>query len=136
MTLDDEFKSALSREAECGFSGLNDRDQLLHAIWHLEGDVNNGGFDQYYFNSGGDQAKIAPSMLRAIGAECMATIVETANAVFGPDGPSPDRNTRQETLAVLTESDSPWERLDQEFWAYPDDISKLLEEFLSARPVA
>jgi hypothetical protein len=136
MSLDDEFKRALDREAEVGFAGLSHRDQLLYTIWWLEADVNNGGFDQYYFNAGGDHACLAPGMLRAIGADHMAAIVESANAIFGTNGPPSNRDERQDTLSALTESEAPWGTLDQQYWAYPDNISKLLERYLGARSVA
>lgn len=90
-------------------------------------DVNNGGFEQYYFNSYGDQAKRVPSALRLIGAGQMAELVERANAVFGPEGPPEDRTTRQTQLEEIEEvAQSAWEPLEQEFWLYPDDIPGLL----------
>jgi hypothetical protein len=67
----------------------------------------------------------------------MADIVTQANTVVGPDGPSPDRNTRQAQLFLVAPPDSedpgPWEQLDSDFVAYPDDIAGLLTAFLRAR---
>lgn len=67
-------------------------DKVLVAIWVLEADVNNGGLDQYHFNSAGDFAFYAEQALQSIGAHAMARIVARANSLFGPDGPPRDRN--------------------------------------------
>lgn len=69
------------------FDELTVPERVFVAVWALEADVNNGGFDQYYLNSAGDHAWFAPAALRTIGAERTAAIVEQANAEFGPDGP-------------------------------------------------
>lgn len=135
VNLDKAFSDAIAREAKSGFAALSRRDQILFLIWWLQADVNNGGFDQYYFNSGSNRAKQAPEALRAIGANGMARIVEAANAVFGADGPPADRNERQVALAALSDNE-PWAKLDEQFWKYPDDIFELLKRYIGAWPVA
>ena len=127
MKLSEAFEEACSRFASSNFDALSERDQILVTIWGLEADVNNGGFDQYFFNSSGDQAWFAPAALKSIGAHLMAAIVERANAKFGEAGPPRDSDERQEALLGLTDADEEvWEALDQEFYAYPDDVSALL----------
>ena len=106
---------------------MSARDQILVTIWGLEADVNNGGFDQYYFNGSGDQAWFAPTALRSIGAHRMADIAERANALFGEAGPPPDSDERQSALFRITDAnEGAWDQLDREFYAYPDDIAALL----------
>jgi hypothetical protein len=101
MSLDEACDRALSRYFDNGFNALTTDEQLLVVIWGLEPDVNNGGFHQYYFNSYGDFARGASRMLREIGANNMAQIVDEANAVFGPVGPPDDRDERQKALAAM-----------------------------------
>src|SRR5437868_4760877 len=114
------------------FLAVAETDQILVAIWALEADVNNGGFDQYYFNSSGDTAHYAPVALRAIGAMAAADIAERANLLFGPGGPPPSCNARQDALSALTDSEKDlWGDLDRQFYAYPDNIAALLERFLN-----
>lgn len=72
--LDEAFDCACSRYSGSNFDQLDEVDKILVTIWGLEGDVNNGGFDQYYFNSSGDLAFYAPVALRRIGALKMAKI--------------------------------------------------------------
>lgn len=127
MNLGEAFEDACSRFTGDNFESLAERDQILVTIWGLEADVNNGGFDQYYFNSSGDQAWFAPTALRRIGATRMASIVERANAKFGKAGPPTDSNERQSALFEITDSDEDtWDGLDREFYDYPDDITALL----------
>jgi hypothetical protein len=125
--LNEAFEEACSRFTGDNFSSLSARDQILVTIWGLESDVNNGGFDQYYFNGSGDQAWFAPTALRNIGAHRAASIVERANALFGEKGPPPDRDERQSAPFTIREANElAWDILDREFYAYPDDIGTLL----------
>jgi hypothetical protein len=115
------------------FDDLTVPEKTFVSVWTLEADVNNGGFDQYYFNSAGDYAWYAPGALRRIGAEATAAIVEQANARFGPEGPPPDSDARQDRLEELPdEGEGLWEDCDQAFYAYPDDLATLLEAFVES----
>jgi len=52
----------------------------------LEAEVNNGGFNQSFFNSWSDDWRDALEGLSAIGAASNARILERAVATFGPSG--------------------------------------------------
>ena len=134
IDLNAEFERACRKPHDgAAFDALSQRDKILIAIWGLEADVNNGGFDQYYFNDAGDLAFFAADALEEIGARNMAAIVRAANEQFGANGPARDRTTRQEQLARLTASDEDlFAPLDDRFYDYPDDISALLTVFLDA----
>ena len=121
------------RSWEEPFAELSEPERVFVAIWTLEADVNNGGFDQYYVNSRGDHGWFAPAALRAIGAETMAGIVERANAPFGPEGPPASREERHARLdAIEEEAADEWSRLDEAFYDYPDDLTGLLYEYVQA----
>lgn len=132
IDLSSEFERACSKPHEGAlFDALPQLDQILIAIWGLEAEVNNGGFDQYYFNDAGDQAFFAADALEEIGARSMAAIVREANQKFGVDGPARDRTRRQEQLKRLTASEEDlFDPLDRRFYDYPDDIASLLTAFL------
>jgi Domain of unknown function (DUF4375) len=129
-----ELSDSLNARVENGGpEGLSDAERTFVAIWTLEADVNNGGFDQYFFNSAGDHALLTPKALKAIGADQAAAIVEAANAVFGPAGPSRDRDERQRALEALGDDRTPlFAPIDQRFFAYPDDIQGLLAAYVEA----
>lgn len=132
IDLDAELERACSKPHEgSAFDVLPRRDKILITIWGLEADVNNGGFDQYYFNGSGDQAFFAVDALEEIGARNMAAIVREANAKFGANGPARDPNTRQRQLLQVTASgEDVFDALDRRFCDYPDDIAALLIAFL------
>jgi len=134
-SLDEAFDRACRRYSGSNFDQLDEVDKVLVTIWSLEGDVNNGGFDQYYFNSSGDLAFYAPIALRNIGAHHMAKITEDVNKLFGPQGPARNRDERKAELLTIVPNDSesnPWDKHDRAFCSYPDDISTLLITFLQA----
>jgi hypothetical protein len=122
---------ALELLDESGFDALSYPQKVLATVWALEAEVNNGGFDQFFFNSAGDLAFFAPEALRAIGANSMAGLAQKANGVFGPEGPPRDWDTRrrrvqaygQETMDYLNE-------LDSVFFDYPDKIGELLDAYV------
>jgi len=129
INLSDEV---LARLGDQEFETLSRPEQVFVCIWELEADVNNGGFDQYFFNGGGDHAQTAPEALAAIGAHSMKRIVEAALTVFGADGPPRDRNLRQSALEALSEDQATrLDELSQAFWAYPDDLTERLYDFVT-----
>jgi len=133
MKLSEAVDAAVRRHMDTPFEVLSPMEQILVAIWGLEADVNNGGFDQYYFNMYGDCAGFVPRALRTIGANRMADIVDAANRVFGSTGPPKSRDDRQSMLLDLSERDDHlWDDLDKSFQAYPDDIDALLERYFAA----
>jgi hypothetical protein len=97
----------------------------------LEREINNGGFNQYFFNSSGDFAQKTIQSLRTIGANKTADILQQANDQF-PNGNVPEDITeRQEILEQIQETADPvWEELDQKFFAYEDDLNTLNIEFV------
>ena len=85
MTNDDNFLFNVSddvfdRYAKVGFSRLSEPEQVFICVWSLEGEVNNGGLDQFYFNSSGDHAITTPDALESIGASRSCPIGETGAA--------------------------------------------------------
>jgi hypothetical protein len=132
IDLDSEFARACAAFDGTNFDELSERDKILVTIWGLEADVNNGGFDQYFFNGSGDQAHFAPEALERIGASEMAAIVRKANSLFGENGPPADSDTRQGLLESLTErNEELFDDLDRQFYEYPNDLAALLAAYLS-----
>jgi hypothetical protein len=109
--------------------------QVFSVIWELESEVNNGGFAQYFANSSGDTAVHAEGALRAIGAQRAADIVAKAVALIPGGPPSTDRDARERQIdGASPEVHSAWERLDQQFYAYPDDLTSLLYGWVRTHP--
>jgi hypothetical protein len=117
------------------YSEQNKTQKVFTAVWELEAEVNNGGFEQYFFNTSGDGAQEVEQALRTIGAQRMADIVKQAVSLF-PLGPPPvdldERRGRLESVdAKVTEK---WDTLDQAFFKYPDSLTDLLYGFVKEHP--
>ena len=60
----------------------NKSQQAIYMIWCLEAEVNNGGFDQFYFNPSGQFYTHLPEALKLVGATKFAELTEQANAIY------------------------------------------------------
>ena len=107
-----------------------DKYYVKDLIGDLETEVNNGGFDQYFFNSTGSRAHEAANALGLIGAFQMAELLESAIAKFPSSVVPADRDERQRLLANISPDGDAFERLDAAFFKYPDNLEKLLLEFV------
>lgn len=109
--------------------------QVFSAIWEMEGQVNNGGFDQFFINCESDIVQFAPEALRRIGAHQCAQIVQAA--VYSMTSTFWDKAEDEEKRAALDDDLS--EKLDalsDEFIAYPDNLTELLFQFVECHPEA
>lgn len=127
----------LARADSGGVDQLSREERTVAAIWLLEADVTNGGFDQYFFNGSGDLAAVAPQALREIGAEDAATIVEEAVSAFGTEGPAVDQTERQQQMVRLDPATKKvWAALDARFVQHADAIPPLLQSYVAANAEA
>jgi Domain of unknown function (DUF4375) len=98
---------------------------------NLEREVNNGGFNQYFYNSSGDFAHETIISLRAIGANKTANILQEAIDQFPNSTVPKDRAKRQEVLEQIEETaNEMWEQLDQAFYKYEDDLNELTLQYI------
>jgi hypothetical protein len=123
--------SVFDRYAKLGYEKLSQPEKVFVCVWGLEAEVNNGGFDQYYFNSAGDHSLDAVTSLEAIGANHTANLVRQANALFGEAGPSRDRFARQKQLEGLGQAKTKkMNEIEEEFFKYKDKLGQLLEAYV------
>ena len=113
------------------FQKLTKPEQVFLCIWELEAEVNNGGFEQYYQNSSGDNADKIVVALQSIGANLTADIGRQANEVFGKDGLPANQSERQQRIEKLSEEQKEiWTNLDSKFFEYPNNLAELLYDFV------
>ncbi len=98
-------------------SKLTTGQQAVFSTWWLEAEVNNGGFNQFYFNSSGQFSKMAEIGFKTIGAEKFSELTSRANNIFA------ENKKRLEefddgTVESFSESykDNPLNDLDTEFY--------------------
>lgn len=101
------------------------------AILVLDGEVLNGGFSQYFFNSYGDAWTIALAGAKAMGANQYADLLEQAAATFGPKGPSPDHEKRRRQYGRLGKAaDARLDELDSAYDGSPTRLEILIARYM------
>jgi hypothetical protein len=97
--------------------GWNKSRQAIYIIWILEAEVNNGGYNQFYFNSSGQFYKQLPDALQLVGANQFANLTARANAVFENENQKITQH-QDGTLEGFSKSydDNPLNKLDDEFY--------------------
>ncbi len=125
----------LNRKSEYGdqIEKLTDPQKVLLIVENLQREVNNGGFNQFYWNSSGDFSTETVDALIEISALTTAGIVKRANSQF-PDNYVPkDRTERQELMEEIEDkANEEWEKCDDNFFKYEDNISELLLKYVIA----
>lgn len=108
-----------------GFQELTESEQVIFCMMGLEGEVNNGGFDQFFLNSSSKYKVETLDSLRRINASYTASLLEEAiRVVEDPNlqGEKDGENTdiQSERLNVL----------DDKFYEYKEDLLELQLNFI------
>jgi hypothetical protein len=127
-----EMGSYLTDKAiELGEDSYTEQERVIRLVWNLESEVNNGGFDQYFFNSTGDFAAETLVHLKAMGAmEYHNSLKSAVDLVF--DGGVPEeREKRWEVLGKLTdEQREKLDAIDSDFCKILDPIEQCVIDYL------
>jgi|SRR5664279_383486 len=98
------------------FGNLTEHQRLFYLNQNLEREVNNGGFEQYFRNSSGDNAHETILSLNAIGAYKTADILQQAIDQFPNKQISKDREERIKSIKQIEEAvNEVWNKLEQNF---------------------
>jgi hypothetical protein len=99
-------------------------------VGSLRAEVNNGGFDQFFFNSASDRTAEIISALELIGASKTADIVRRAAGKFPGGMPPSEWAERQDLLVdeVSPEADA-FKEFDQEFYASSENLTELVQKY-------
>lgn len=112
-----------------GAESLSRLEAAAIGVWLLDVEVNNGGFDQYYFNTRGVLAERTVQALREIGATETASLLEAANKVV-PGLPLPEeREARSAKLDEVLEP-SRLNALESDYYEEREDRIGLLAAYL------
>lgn len=120
-----------TEKGDDNFSNLTEAEKVFVYVDMLEGQVNNGGFDQFFFNSSGDYTHEILSAFEKIKAHKTADLIEIAIKAF-PISPVPkDTEIRREIMQDLDEKTSNiWDDLDNKFYEYEENIAGLLIDYI------
>lgn len=111
---------------------LNAHERIFYIVQTLEQEVNNGGFSQFFYNSSGDFANELVDAFTTIGAHKTAAICKKALSAFRDVVPT-DR-TQREALLDRMHCDKLWEKCDDAFYEYADDLESLNRAYILAHP--
>lgn len=126
----DNYISGLCDYGEC-VEKLNEHQKIFFYNQTIEREVNNGGFNQFYYNSSGDYAHETVESLKSIGAEKTALIMQKANAQFPNKVVPKDRDVRHQILEQIeNKANGIWAQLDQGFYEYEEDLNALNMEYI------
>jgi hypothetical protein len=119
------------RLADLGYRTLNEKQRHLLCVWAAAGEVGNGGFDQFFFNTSGDWSADTPAAFRALGATTLAGIVQDAMGVFPGGRPEAELEARRAQMDSLPPSAAlRLSQLDEEFYAAEGDLDELIARFV------
>lgn len=108
-------------------TGLSKGFKAVYTTWWVEAEVNNGGFNQYFWNSSSQFAMEAIDGFKEIGAEKYASLMENAVKIAIDEMPEMQKFRNKGTLEAFSESyeHTALNELDEKFFEYPEDLSKL-----------
>ena len=117
---------------EIGFSNLSHPNKLYFSANLVSGEVYNGGFEQYFFNSSGDYYNYAVEASQAIGAtESLKLLLSASRTLFGEGLVPSDTSERRVFIGNLTNETirDALNLLDCAFYKDPDNFSGLMTKF-------
>jgi hypothetical protein len=126
----DEYLNKVSNYGE-NVEKLTEEQKVVLFIENLEREINNGGFNQFFFNSSGNFS--SETMDALIKIKAGKTVMIFTNALSSwPDNKVPkDMIIRRTLLEKIENKGNPiWEKCDSDFFKYEDDLTGLLLEFV------
>lgn len=110
-------------------AALTADERLYYVVRLFEGEVNNGGFEQYFYNSAGGHFHETLVGLKLLGANNAATLLKKAARVAFADGRPPvDQIARWNSMRDLTTKARArtMEQLEEAFFDNPDKLDEKL----------
>ncbi len=107
--------------------------QAIYLIWNLESQVNNGGYDQFYFNSSGRFYKHVPDALKLVGANKFAGLTERANKMHESENEEIAKHQANSTEGLgKSDDDNPLDEFDTAFYELykTEELEKIQVEFI------
>lgn len=110
---------------------LSKPQQAIYIICLLEAEVNNGGFNQYYYNSSGQFAKLAPGALKLVGATQFAALTQAANKMYEEEKHHVTKH-QDGTPEGFSKSydNNPLDEFDDQFYKLKEPLAELQIAFI------
>lgn len=122
------------------FESLSESEKFYYSLDLFQGEVNNGGFHQFFFNSSGSYYELIESGLNMLDESASLQLLRQAKDIVFPGVPVPvDMETRRNAMPVVNPDDARplWavklDNLDRQFYANPDTLTPKLQAFARER---
>ena len=115
------------------FDKLNHGEKLVFDIISMVGEVLNGGFNQYLFNSTGENAEDVKVYLNEIGATFTLQLLERVSSIFPHCVVPADRDKRNEIMLKIEDENPEIELFleeDREFYGSQENLDRLIIEYV------
>jgi hypothetical protein len=117
------------------FAAATRGQRAVYALWIVDGEVNNGGFEQFFFNSSGSVMDEAIDGAELIGASANARILEEAAEVFSDGDVPEDREARWRILDALPDDKlGELGELDDRWFSHDRELNRKLVAYVEANP--
>jgi hypothetical protein len=110
--------------------------QVIYATVVLEDEVNNGGYNQYFWNTNGKFRHEAADGFKQIGANEHAELTEEAAKIYEQNQERINKFKQQGTKEAFSDSykDDPFSKCDDRFYKLKDDLAKKRVKFIREHP--
>lgn len=117
-------------------AGLPAGIQMVYTTRWVEDEVNNGGFNQYFFNSTGELADLALAGFQLLGATKNEHLMRDALAVYEQERIRLEQARKAESKDAFADTykDSGFESLDERFYKLGEDLQKLRIRYIREHP--
>ena len=116
----------MEKEDKEGLDEFSVPERYIYVIDAMIRELNNGGFEQFFYNSCGVLSYELVPALNAVGSSDALAIAKDALSIFG-DIPSLDSESRADHLVKITKDHtlSLWEHCDESFYELSEELEKL-----------
>jgi hypothetical protein len=106
--------------------------QMVYSTWWVEGEVNNGGFNQYFWNASGKFKLVALDGFKLLGASEHCELMAEAIRLQEQQEAKLSQLRRNGTLKDFSESykDNPLNALDTRFYALTEDVGAMRIKYI------
>ena len=118
---------------------LSNESRVVYLLWCFDGEIHNGGFDQLFTNSLGNNCQEIFNSLLILEAKNSYRLLSLALSWFPESNPSKDRMLRYEQYEKFSENaeyQKQIELLDKEFYLYEDNLASLVNSYVVSNPNA
>ena len=125
------FEEAIDQKAaKAGDESLSEQERVVIAVEALEREVNNGGFEQFFYNSSNEFASIVADSLRKIGVPQVAEIAEDAIDALEIEGEPSVENIERRIFQEDEQRSRKLGECDDRYYEIAGDLSEPLFEYI------